>query len=232
MKFNGLKVFFALLSVSLIWGCAVPEPKLQEGPTAEVTFDGLVRVDNTTYQRVWVRKDINLADYDKILLKGADVHYRAVKKPVGIRASSSAQFFPMDEKEKDDFEKTVSEVFDREMKKSKYFKIVDEPGPKTLTVIGTLIDVVSRMPPDMPGRDVYLSNYGEATLVIEVRDSMSDEILARAVDRRAAQPFGGEIQSFPSNSVTAKAEVSRVMTQWANLLREGIDYLHDLPPVE
>lgn len=233
MKLNYFKVLFVLLAFGLIWGCAMPEPKLQEGPTAETTYDGLVRVDNTVMSKVWVREDINLANYDKILLKGADVHYRDVKLPGGERYySSNQQFFPMSEKDKDDFEKVVSEGFRKELEKSKYFEIVDEPGPTTLTVVGTLIDVVSRMPPETPGRDVYLSNYGEATLVIELRDSGSDEILARAADRKAAQPFMNQVESTPATSVSANFEVMRVVSQWGTLLTNGLDYLHDLPPVE
>lgn len=236
MKLHEFKVLFVLLAVGLIWGCAMPEPKLQEGPTAETTFDGLTAVDNTVMAKVWVRKDIDLSGYDKIMPIGADVQYRAVSLPGGERYYSSKQeFFPFSEKDKADFEKLVSDAFQKELEKSKYFEIVDEPGPTTLTVLGTLLDVTSRVPPEIPGRDVYLRNYGEATLVIELSDSMSEEILARAVDRRAAQDIStgiGDISSTPATAVSATMEVNRIASQWGKLLTDGIDYLHDLPPVE
>jgi len=235
MKLHEFKALFALLAVSLIWGCAGPEPKLQEGPTAEITYDGLVAVDNTQYQKVWVKKDINLAGYDKMMLKGAEVDYRAVGLPGGARYYSSQQeFFPMSETARDNFEKIVSEAFRKELEKSKYFEIVDEPGPTTLTVMGTLIDVVSRVPPEVSGRDVYVSSYGEATLVMELRDSMSGEILARAADRRAAEDVTAmnTVSTTPATAVSATMEVNRMVSRWAKLLTDGIDYLHDLPPVE
>jgi len=233
MKWNGYKLLIALATMSLVIGCATSEPKIQEGPTAEYTFDGLVRVDNTAFQKVWVRKGINLAKYDKIILKGSDVHYRAVRFVGNERIFPvNQEFFPLNEKQKNDVEKIVTEAFKKELEKSKYFKIVEEPGPTTLTVFGTLLDVVSRTPPDSGTRDYYLSSYGEATLVIELRDSESDEVFARVADRRAAQPLGGEVSSFASTSVTASMEVNRLASRWATLLRQGIDYLHDLPEVE
>lgn len=235
MKLYDFKVLFVLLAVGLMWGCAGPEPKIQEGPTAETTFDGLVAVDNTVYQKVWVKPDIDLSQYDKMMLKGAEVDYRAVGLPGGARYYSSRQeFFPMSEKDKEDFEKLVSEGFRKELEKSKYFEIVQEPGPTTLIVEGTLIDVVSRVPPEIGGRDVYVSSYGEATLVIQLYDSMSDEILARAADRRAAQDVTAmnSVSSTPATAVSATMEVNRMVTTWGQLLTNGIDYLHEMPPVE
>ena len=57
------------VAVSLAAGCAGRTPTIQTGPGAETTFDGLVRVDNTTMSKVWVREDINLSAYDKLMLQ-------------------------------------------------------------------------------------------------------------------------------------------------------------------
>ena len=57
--------------------------------------------------------------------------------------------------------------------------------------------------------NIYLSSVGEATLVIEIRDSESNAVLARIVDRRAADmnQTGGAMQQ--SNSVTNWSEVQQ-----------------------
>ena len=54
-----------------------------------------------------------------------------------------------------------------------------------------LLDVVSFVPPDPVGgrTEIYLSRVGEATLVLEIRESESGATLIRAVDRRAAEPL-------------------------------------------
>lgn len=61
---------------------------------------------------------------------------------------------------------------------------------------------------------------GAATLVLELRDSETGSILARSVDRRAAETIGGTFQR--SSSVTNAAEVRRLIRHWAVRLREGL----------
>ncbi len=71
------------------------------------------------------------------------------------------------------------------------------------------------------GSYVYLSAVGQATLVLELRDSQTNTILARSIDQRAAETIGGSFQR--SNSVTNSSEVSRLIRFWAIRLREGLE---------
>ena len=99
---------------------------------------------------------------------------------------------------------TVREAFLKELGKSTRFTLVDEPGPDVLMIRGTLLDVVSFVPPDTAGRtEVFLSSVGEATLVLEVRDSITHAIFARAVDRDAAASMGRTLQrsNRPMNTI-------------------------------
>ena len=90
-------------------------------------------------------------------------------------------------------------------------------------VVGGLLDVVSRVPPDTVGRSrIWIESVGEATLVLEVRDSQSNAIFARAVDRRAAER---NQQLMESNTVTNRAEVRRLGRRWGGMLREGLEAL-------
>ena len=57
-------------------------------------------------------------------------------------------------------------------------------------------------------------------MVLEIRDSMSNAIYARAIDRRAAQRMG---QMMESNRVTNRAEVRRLGRRWGELLRNGLE---------
>ena len=116
----------------------------------------------------------------------------------------------------------VGEAFREELGKSKRYQIVTTPGPDTLVLVGTLIDIVSKAPPDnAPGRyEVYLSSVGEATLVLELRDSLSNEVLARVADRRAAEQSGFPISA---NAITVWSEVRRLSRSWAMLLRKRLD---------
>ncbi len=83
-----------------------------------------------------------------------------------------------------------------------------------------------RYPPEMKGRgEIYLSSVGAATLVIEGIDSMSGEVVFRAVDRRSVKPAGARIQRV--NTVTNWSEVRRVARRWATILREGLESIHN-----
>ena len=226
MKPNKLALICALLTAIFLMSCEMPGlPTVQTGPDAEVSFDGLHRVDHSRAKMAWMKPDIDLKDYKKIMLLGAGIEYRAVRHKAGRRTySQDTEFFGISDRQKEQVRATVRDAFYKELGKSKVFSLADTPGPDTLLIRGALLDVVSRRPPDKAGRgQVYLASYGEATLVIEVRDSMSTEILARAIDRRAAEPFGAS--GAQANVVSAKVEVSRLASHWANTLRYRLEEL-------
>jgi hypothetical protein len=105
------------------------------------------------------------------------------------------------------------------------FKLVTEPGADVLTIWGGLLDVVSFVPPEPMGRgDIYLRSIGEATLVLEIRDSESNATLVRVLDRRVADSG----QTFQmSNTVTNWSEVQHVARTWATTLRVRLDEAAD-----
>jgi hypothetical protein len=211
-----------VIVISMMIACA-SEPTIQTGPEAEISFDGLHRVDNSVFRFVWVEPEIDLARYSKILPGPAEFRYRAVRA-TGQR--SSANEFPIADEDRARFESIVSEIFDEELSNSQFFTITDASGPDTLIVVGALDDIVSRVPPQRTGRgDIWISSVGEATLILEIIDSMSGEVLARAVDRRAAQPASRT--GVRSSTVSSTAEVRRLARRWATQLRNGLDSFHE-----
>ena len=116
-------------------------------------------------------------------------------------------------------------MFDEELQRSEHFTVTDEPGPDALIIVGGLHDIVSQVPPEDVGRsEVWIRTVGEATLVIELRDSLSNEVVYRAVERRAAENMGN--QMIRANTATTWAEVRRWARRWAVRLREGLDSVH------
>jgi hypothetical protein len=65
------------------------------------------------------------------------------------------------------------------------------------------------------------------TMYLEVYDSSTNEILARIVDRKQATDYG---RMTWQNSVTNKTEARKMMTEWAQTLRAGLDTLRASPP--
>jgi hypothetical protein len=157
---------------------------------------------------------------------GAVFEFRAVKKTSGTQRQSSTQNeFWIDDKAREKLKDEVSAIFREELGKSERFTMTDTPGPDVLIIIGGLHDIVSRVPPDLVGRgDIYLSSVGEATLILQAVDSMSGEVIARAVERRRAERSGGTV-AMVSSPVTTWAEVRRLARLWARKLRNGLDSL-------
>ena len=206
-------------------GCT-GQPTVQTGPNAEVSFDGLHKIDNSAFHDAWADPDADWARYDQFIAGEAFFEYRAVKKSAkysNIRPPASTDEFYIDEKDRERMKREVSDIFDEELTKSERFTETKEPGPNVLIIRGGLHDIVSRTPPELITRgEIYIRAFGEATLVLEVVDSMSGEVIARAVERREA---GNSAFMTEANTVTGWAEVRRLARRWALTLRKGLDSL-------
>jgi len=198
----------AIAGYSIVAGAA---PRVQTGPNAEVTHDGLTRVDKSVMDVAYVKADLDLRPYKKLWLVGADIQYRVVDdKGKHYRPGRDDQTeFPISDEGKAMLKEVVTEAFREELAKSKRYQLTDHAAPDTLLLIGTLIDVVSKAPPDdAPGRyEVYLSSVGEATLALSYatpsatkywRASPTAEPRSRRDSRRRPTPsrFGAKFGSW------------------------------------
>ncbi len=225
-----MKQLVILAMVSIVATLIVSEesfakktPAIERGPNAEVSFDGLHLVNKTRMDKVWIKPGINLSHYDRVIFEGAGIQYRAVKG--GNLHNSSADAFPLSERQKSGLEKAAKESFQSEFNKFKYFTVASKPGAGILKVTLALIDVVSRVPPKSTGRNsFYISDLGQAVLVVELSDSVTNEILARAVDGQRIKPLTMQ----ESNPVTNLSEVKRSIRRWGLTLRKGLDEFHEI----
>ena len=217
-----------LLAIAMLAGCS-STPTFQTGPEAEMTHDGLTRMDNTVLDAVWARTDIDVTGYRKVMLEGLGVEFRPVTGPYSGRGGtasagtmrSNQTTFPMDADTQKLFIEEIRGAFIEEISRSEVFELVEEPAPDVLKLRIGLFDVVSRVPPETIGRSrIFLDRVGEASLVLELRESESNAILVRAVDRRAAERPG---QAIESTRVTNTAEVRRLGRRWATILRDGLE---------
>ncbi len=198
-------------------------PRIETGPDAELSFDGLHRVQRSVMDEAWADPDLDLTGYSKLMLGTAGISYREVDDPGSF--DRTATEFPISEESRERIRETVREIWTEEFENLENWEIVSERGPDVLFLIGAMIDVVSAVPPEPIGRGrVYLTRVGEATLVLELRDSMSNAILARSADRRAADA------AFPieANTVTTWAEVRRLARTWGRMLVNRLDQLAEL----
>ena len=105
------------------------------------------------------------------------------------------------------------------------YGIVEEAGEDVLLVRPAIIDLDVTAPDTMSaGRSyTFASNAGEATLVVELSDSVTGDLLARAADRRASRD---NITLQWTTRVSNRADAKRLMKHWATLLRDAMDEVH------
>ena len=197
-------------------GCAGSSPSVRL--TDETSFDGLVRLRNPRFGAVWIAPDLDLSGYSKIRLEGAGIEFRDVANR-GTRRSGGE--FPLSESAKQRLSQIMEDAFRSELARSSQFELTEEPGPDVLTIWGGLYDVVSFVPPTQAGRgDIWLRSVGEATLVIELRDSRSNATLVRILDRRAANQTSSAVAV---STVQTTAEIRQLANRWARLFRQRLD---------
>lgn len=214
--------FFTLLMTSfIVVGCSSPPPMIDTSPGSEITYDGLYEVRNSSVSKAWAKPGLSLAGYNKIHLKGIGIAYSEDVKNSNRLAHSRGKGFSLSDKNKADFKRIISEAFVDELSQSEHYALTQESGFDVLQVNVGLLDVISYVPPEMAGRNsIYLKEIGAATLVLELRDSVTEAIMLRVADRRAAEQSG---IIFESNQVTNTAEVRRLGRAWGRLVRTRLE---------
>lgn len=114
--------FTALIFVSVSTGCSVAPPTIQNGDDAEISFDGLHKVDNSMADSAWARPDFDISGYSKIMLVGAGIEYT----PADNRGRTTAErnrggpYF-IDDRTRERFETLVQDSFREEISKIEHF---------------------------------------------------------------------------------------------------------------
>ena len=221
-----MKGFSAAFAALFVFGCA-GQPSVDQSPDAELSFDGLSPIHNSVFQRAWIEPEIDLSAYNKILLGETDFEFRTVKETQSRTAArhGTVREFYISEQNRTKLIETVTGIFREELEASQSFTLTDTADADTLILVGGLSDIVSSVPPEMAGAGpLYVQSLGEATLVFELRDSLSGETLYRAADRKRIERQDRQIRVNP---VTTWEEVGRWARSWAVKVRSGLDSVHE-----
>jgi hypothetical protein len=214
---KGLLAFTAALASLALAGCA----SSQRGPSE---WDGLVRQPNTRLDGVFLRPGVSISSYTTIMLAPADVQFAENWDPNRVGRSSAGRLDASDVLAiKSNLSTMFGEIFTSELTSGGY-KIVTEPGPDTLLIVPAIVNLFITAPDAATaGRSrTYTANSGQMTLVMEVRDSVTGEVLARVVDARSGRNSGF---MTVTNRVTNTADARRAIQSWAVALRNGLDSL-------
>lgn len=207
------------LCAATLAGCASSRPAVQE------EWDGLVLRPGTRLGAVFVKPDAEITAYRSVKLDPVQVSFaRNWEANRGGRSQLRRLNAGDLEAIQAGLADLFRETFREELARGGY-ELVDESGPDTLRVTAAIVDLYITAPDNMSaGRTrTYTANSGRMTLVAELRDSTTGEILARAVDARSARSTG---TLDITNRVTNTADARRVIRIWATALRQALDEMY------
>jgi hypothetical protein len=210
--------FAAAFAVMLIAGCATT----QRGPAE---WDGLIRQPDTRLNAVFLKPDAEIPSYTSFILEPATVQFARNWDPNRGGRSMSRRLDAGDITAiKNQLAAMLEDTFRQELVAGGY-QVVAEPGPDTLIVIPAIVDLYVTAPDTMSaGRSrTYTANSGRMTLVLELRDSVTGETLARVVDAQSGRNIG--VMTI-TNRATNTADAQRAIRSWAQALLSGLDSLH------
>ena len=216
---SGLRTILgAALAAALCAACA-SEPRTRK---LEVTHDGLERVANPRVERAWVKPGVDFSQYTEVGLLDAFVSFRRNWRMnhQGVRMRDM-------ERIKTALSDEFRRVFTEELENGGY-PVVTEAADNVLLIRPAIIDLDVAAPQTNTGgrSDSFTASPGAMTLVIELYDSVSNEILARAIDRRRARNVGNIRWTTAG---TNRDAARRILRRWANFLVTRLDEVHGKP---
>ena len=217
-------ILSAVAALVLLWhaGESGAQPILASGADADITEEGLHRVDPSIMEAAWVKPDLDLSRYTKILLMPTAVQFRDVPdRQYDPQSGSSTTEFPLGDERKQWFREAWRRALDAEFAQQESYEDYDGDVADVLVVQGFLVDVVSRTPPDISASSYTLvSDPWSANVVLELRDATTAELLARTIDRRHARGL------LDASAVWYRTE--DLLERWAQVLSDRLQQLSDL----
>jgi hypothetical protein len=217
--------FYQSLLLTLVMVGAAP---LHAGAaTAQelMSHDGLERVKSRDADLVYARPGASLAAYTQVMLGPVDV---AFSKNWDPKRPGSSFKISADEREeiRSGVANLVRDEFVKALQAKNGYQVVDTAGPQVLRLKVSIINLYVNAPDvATAGRTrSYVASAGEMTLVLEIYDSETGQVLSRVVDRQESTIRGGQLSW--SNRVMNQSEAELIASGWAGKLRKALDKAH------
>lgn len=214
-KFINITLITLILSVTAIAGMAKNNPP-------ETSIEGLTLVEKDRRGEIYADSDIDWGIYSQIQLERATVAFRKRWK----RDQNRYDPFKVKDRDVDAIKSGLSDLFDEvfteELSSSGGYTMTDTSNENVMTIKPQIVDLDIYAPDTMrAGRSMsYTEQAGRMTLVLEIYDSVSGALIAKASHRQDAPRYG---YAQWTTSVSNKAEARRMLQKWATALRTRLD---------
>ena len=201
----------AALTLPAIQVAGAKEKPLQE-------WDGLVRKSSNKLDNVYVRPNVQFKAYKRVRLPPVDVAFAEDWDPNHGTRSPSARVSKEDMRK---YGSGLSEMFHEEFAKrlAKYgYVLSDTNGDDVLTVQAALANLYINGPQTNAANVTYMYtlNAGRVSMVMQLSDSVTHQLLARVVDTQQGYEYGNLSWT---TSVSNSTEARRIIGIWSDALR-------------
>jgi len=191
----------------------------------ETTVDGLVRVPDSKLAIVYAEPGADLSAYDSVMILDTYVAFKKNWARDQRRSASSLSAAPRPddiEKMKAVMAKEFNEVFSQVLSDGGY-QVTDEAGENVLLVRPAIINLDATAPEvrTSTASRTYVASAGEMTMYIELYDSVTGDLIAKAIDRRVDNAM--RTQYTWANPSSNAAASRRILRGWAEILRDALD---------
>ena len=209
-----------LVPLSLLF---VSSLALAKSEPAEVSIEGLNLIDKDRRGEIYAAEGVEWSEYTQIKLDPATVSFTKNWKrnqnrydPFKVRDQDVEQI-------KTKLSELFNEVFSEELSVKGGYTLTESIGADVMILVPRIVDLDIAAPDtrNNPGMTTsYVDSAGRMTLILEIYDSQSGDLVAKASNRQDAPRYG---YARWANSVSNTAEARRMLQRWATMLIERLD---------
>ena len=212
----------ALKRIGLLAFLMIPISAPAQNEEANSTWDGLVAIEDTDIHAAFIDPNADFSVFQRVAVLRPHVAFRSNWQRDQNRSRSRNVRASDAERIKEDVADLLKDVFVEQLEAAGY-EVVNYTGEDVLILRPAIIDL-DVTAPDVrsAGRSrTYAAGTGAATLFLELFDSLTGDLVGRAIDRRSAGRMSGF--AMQSNRVTNRADARREFRVWADKLIEFLD---------
>jgi hypothetical protein len=209
------------ISIIIILGLLINFPLLAREDIPQVTADGLHLVPDTHLRMVYVDPDADLSVYSKLLLIDPQVAFRKDWQ----RDINQNRPFVVTAQDMQNIRTELAAMF-KEILVAKLTAsgqvLVEEQGEDVLIIRPAILDLSVNSPDTPRNRNQRSINRsaGDMTLYLELRDSLTGDILAKALDHQTDR---SNVTTFVRDRTRNENAARRILDGWAEILVNGLD---------
>ena len=191
--------------------------------------DGLVKVRTRQVELGWVRPGADFRPYTKVIIDRTQVAFRPdYIKDYNLNAGTMPRLTPEDaNKIMTAAQTNFDDIFADAFKKAGY-EVVTATGPDVLRVNSGILDLNVNAPMGgTDGQTQRIISAGDAALIVEVRDTVTNALLGRIADRRETQRLGLQIATHAS----LLFDFRQLFTLWSDICVKGLNEMKTVSPV-